>query len=661
MPTPTREIYWNITGHNLVYAAFAVAVIVFAWGFYRRYRLYRLGQPENRFDQIGKRLWSVIKNGVAQISVMKDRFPGSMHVAIYSGMVVLTIGTFLVLLQADFSLKILYGQFYLWYSLILDIFGVLFILGILLALFRRYVIRPDRLNIILDDAVILFVLLIIGITGFLLEGTRIAATNPQWANWSPVGYMIAGWFTESQAITAHRILWWVHMVMSMIGIAYVPYSKLFHVLMSPANMYFKSLKPRGELSTIDIETAETFGVSDISEFTWKQLLDLDACTHCGRCQDQCPAYNSEKPLSPKKLILDLNNHLTIRGNELIKAKKTETEPDPVPIAGTAVAEDEIWACTTCMACQEHCPVDIEHVQKIVDLRRALVLMDSKFPQELNTAFKGLETNANPWNMGAALRAEWMEGLNVPTLADNPEPDYLWFVGCAGAFDDQAKATSEAFAKILNKAGVSYAILGTDEQCCGDPARRSGNEYVFQMLAETNIEAFKSVKFKKLITACPHCFNTIRNEYPQFDGQFEIIHHTELIHELMETGKLKLDKKISETAAYHDSCYLGRYHGIYDEPRHIMKKMTNGNLKELKRNRSSSFCCGGGGARFFMEENIGSRINHLRIQEAADAKINTLGVACPFCLTMLSDAVKEKELDNIRVKDIAQLIAELLDD
>lgn len=659
MLTPTREIYWNIPGHMLVYAAFVVAMIVFGYGFYRRMRLWKLGQPEARNDQIGKRIWSVIKDGLLQVSVVREKGPGLMHIALFSGLIILTIGTFLVLLQADFNIQILFGQFYLWYSLILDLFGVIFLLGIIAAFVRRYVFKPKRLNVILDDTVILSLLFFITITGFLLEATRIAATNPEWRAWSPVGNWLAGMYDEASAESSHRAMWWVHMVLSMAGIAYVPYSKLFHAIMSPANMYLKNFGPRGQLSTMDLENSETFGVTDIHEFTWKQLLELDACIHCGRCQDQCPAYGTEKPLSPKKLILDLQAQMTKRGPELIKQKKAGEEIIPEPIIGDAVSEDEMWACTTCMACQEHCPVMIEHVQKIVDLRRSQVLMESKFPQELNLAYKGLETNSNPWNMGAASRAEWAEGIEVKTLADNPEPEYLWYVGCAGAFDDNAKATSKAFAKILNAAGVNYAILGADEMCCGDPARRSGNEYVFQMMAESNVEMFKETGAKKVITACPHCFNVIKSEYPQFGGEYEVVHHAELIAELIASGKIKPKNAELGQTAYHDSCYLGRYHKIYDAPRDVLKSMTNGNYKELNRTHDSSFCCGGGGGRMFMEEHIGERINHNRIDEVKEAGVETLGVACPFCLVMLQDAAKEKEFDSVQVRDLAELVADQL--
>ena len=657
---PTREIYWNIPGHLILYGLFLIVTIIVAYGIYRRFRLWRLGQPEERFGQVGQRLMAVVKDAIAQSSVIRDRIPGSMHVAIFSSFIILTIGTFLVLLQADFSIQILFGQFYLWYSLVLDLFGVLFILGVLTAIVRRYVVKPKRLNPILDDAIILPLLLLIGITGFFIEATRIAATQPEWAAWSPVGLWLSHLFTAENAPVVHRWLWWVHLFLSFAGIAYVPYSKLFHVLASPMNMYFKNTNPRGQLSTMDLENSETFGVSDINEFTWKQLLDLDACTECGRCQDKCPAFNSDKPLSPKKLIQDLRAYMYKRGPELLKAKKAGTEADPEFIVGNAVTEDEMWACTSCMACQEHCPVSIEHVQKIVDLRRSQVLMESKFPQELNLAFKGLETNSNPWNMGAASRFDWAEGLDVPTVADKDEVDYLWFVGCAGSFDDKAKATSKALAKILNAAGVSYAVLGADEQCCGDPARRSGNEYVFQMLAEANVEMFKEIKFKKVITACPHCFNVIKNEYPQFGGDFEVVHHTQLIAELLASGKINISGNGIETASYHDSCYLGRYQKIYDAPREVMEAVSGKKITELSRHHDSSFCCGAGGSRMFLEENIGSRINHLRIEEAAEAGVDTLGVACPFCLVMLQDAVKEKELDGtINVQDIAQLVADRL--
>ncbi|MBN2354886.1 4Fe-4S dicluster domain-containing protein [candidate division KSB1 bacterium] len=661
MPIPTREIYWNIQGYNILYAVFIIALIIFAYGFYRRYRLWRLGGPERRIDQVSKRLWSLFRDGLAQISVLKEASPGLMHIAIYGGFVVLTIGTILVLLQADFSLQILYGSFYLWYSLILDLFGVLFLLGLLYAAFRRYILRPERLNRLADDAVILSLLFIIGVSGFIIEGARLAATQPAWAAWSPVGQWIASWFASASpaAIAAtHRYTWWFHLLISMGFIAYIPFSKLFHIFTAPANQFFKTLQPKGQLAAIDMEKAENFGVTDLTQFTWKQLLDLDACTECGRCQDQCPAFNSRKPLSPKKIIIDLQTHMSDRGVQVLQLKKKGEEIASESPVGTAVADDEIWACTTCMACQHHCPVAIEHIQKIVDLRRARVMMDSQFPQELNTAFRGLETNANPWNMGQDARADWMQGLNIPLMAENPQVDYLWFVGCAGCYDDRARDISRALATILQKAGVSFAVLGVEEKCCGDPARRAGNEYVFQMLAEENMATFKQYTFKKILTACPHGYHMIKNEYRQFGGEFEVIHHSELIAGLIKDGKLALRPEKAGSVTYHDSCYLGRYNDIYLAPRTVLAAATGSGVKELPRSKEKSFCCGAGGGRMFMEETLGDRINHLRVQEIADSGASVVASACPFCLDMLDDGAKEKGLEEkIKVKDIAQIVAE----
>ncbi|MBN2000618.1 4Fe-4S dicluster domain-containing protein [candidate division KSB1 bacterium] len=660
---PTRVLYWNIPAHNLIYAFFAVALAIFVYGFYRRYRLWRLGQPEKRNDQKMKRFLGVLKDGLAQISVLREASPGLMHMAIFSGFVILTIGTILVFIQADFKIEFLYGNFYLWFSLILDVFGILFILGLLYAIFRRYVIRPHRLGRLTDDAVLLILLLVIGITGFLVEGARLAATTPQWAEWSPFGLLTAGLFKgmANQSIkNFHLGLWAFHMLISMAFIAYIPFSKLFHIFMSPANIYLKNLGIKGQLSTIDMEEAETFGVTDINQFTWKQLVDLDACTHCGRCQDRCPAFNSDKPLSPKKLILDLQGHMTDRGKQILAQKKKGDEIEPEPIIGQAVSEAEIWACTTCLACQEHCPVAIEHVQKIVDLRRAKVMMDSEFPQELAATFKGLENNSNPWNMGSSGRADWAEGLEVPLMAEKGEVDVLWFVGCAGSFDDRAKKISTALVKILKQAGVDFAILGTDEGCCGDPARRAGNEYLFAMMAEQNVETLKNFKFKKILTSCPHCYHMIKNEYVQFGGHYEVIHHSELIAGLIDEKKIQLTPQTNGRITLHDSCYLGRYNDIYEAPRRVLKSATKSKLVEMESNRNASFCCGAGGARMFMEETIGRRINQVRVEQGVNTGADKLCVACPFCLTMLDDGVKEKAVeDKVKVYDIAQIVADNL--
>ena len=399
---PTREIYWQIQNHLWLYVFFAVTIIIFVYGFYRRSRLWKLGLPEDRSKKPLSRLKALFVDGLLQRSVLRETWPGLMHAAIFFSFAVLTIGTFLVMLQADLSIKILFGNFYLWYSLVLDIAGVVFILGLLFALIRRYLLRPPRLNRVIDDVIILGALLTIGISGFFLEGIRIAAFDPVWRNWSLVGNAISRFFSvvpDTELATTYKILWWGHLFITFALIAYIPYSKLFHLLTSPMNIYLKSFGAKGELEPIDYENSETFGVSTIREFTWKQLFDLDACISCGRCQDVCPAYATEKPLSPKKLILDLKDYMTLAGKTLLKnsnGEKNDATGGNGKMIGSAVEEEEIWSCTTCLACQEACPVEIEHVRKIVDVRRSLVLMDSRFPQELNPAFRGLETNANPW-------------------------------------------------------------------------------------------------------------------------------------------------------------------------------------------------------------------------------------------------------------------------
>ncbi|MDZ7413002.1 MAG: heterodisulfide reductase-related iron-sulfur binding cluster [candidate division KSB1 bacterium] len=657
---PTRQIYWNIPGYGWLYLLFAVALAVFAYGVYRRVRLWRMGKPEERSDQPLRRLWKVFVEGILQRAVVRDAFPGLMHAAIFFGFVVLFIGTLIVLLQADFGLKILYGRFYLYYSLVLDLFGVVFIVGLLIALFRRYVLRPQRLNNRADDAVLLSMLLLIGISGFFIEATRLAVTRSPWRAWSPVGNWLASFLAtmpEAEKLAMHRLLWWGHLVLSMGFVAYIPYSKLFHIFVSPANVYFGSLGARGELLPIDLEGSETFGVSRMSEFTWKQLFDLDACTSCGRCQDVCPAHATGKPLSPKQLILDLREQMDVEAK--VRGDGGDSGAARALLGG-AIAEDVLWSCTTCFACQEHCPVAVEHVRKIVDMRRALVLMEARFPQELSLAFKGLETNANPWGMSSASRAAWAEGLEVPAIQDRPDAEYLWFVGCAGSFDDRAVKISRALARVLNAAGVSYAILGAEESCCGDPARRSGNEYVAMTLMQQNVELFARYGVKKVLTACPHCYNVLKNEYRQFGGTYQVVHHSELLAQLLAQGRLRPARAAEGTVVFHDSCYLGRYNGIYEQPRQVLRAVAATGVRELPRRKQRSFCCGAGGGRMWMEEKLGTRINHARADEALTTGAQTVAVACPFCLVMLDDGVKDRGAEEqMRVMDIAQLVEQAL--
>lgn len=667
---PTREIYWNISGIVWMYALALIAVAIFAWRFYQRYRLWKVGVEDRRLDQIPRRIFLVLKYALGQARVLKSAYPGFMHLLIYSGFIILFIGTVLIFLQADiteplFSYVFLKSTFYLFYSLILDVFGVLVIVGILLAAFRRLVLKPANLETRGEDALILIWFLLILISGFLIEGLRLTATRPEWAVWSPFGLLIAKLFDgmEVQTLrTLHTWTWWSHLFISLGFIAYMPYSKLFHVFTTPLNIFFQSLEPKGILRKMELEEIENFGASQINHFSWKELMDLDACTECGRCSDVCPANLTQKPLSPKHLILDLRDYLGKAGSSLLKGNNNgDSEMDALPaMVGEVISEEVLWSCTTCRACQEACPVFVEHIPKIVEMRRHLVLEESRFPTEVTTTFKNLEVNGNPWGISPEDREKWTEGLPVPKMREaDGEVDYLFWVGCAGAYDARSQKVAQAMVKILNAAGVNYAILGAEETCTGDAARRLGNEYLFQMMAEQNVETLNRYKFKQIVTICPHCFHTIGKEYPQFGGNYRIIHHSRLLLDLIESGKIKLQKNLSRTVTYHDSCYLGRHNDIYDPPRQVLQAIPGVQLKEMPRSRENGFCCGAGGGRMWMEENM-PKVNQERVNEAAQLNPDTISTACPFCATMIGDGINETgREEQMDTQDLALLVAEAM--
>jgi len=668
-----REIFWNIPYGVIIYLLVLIPFAILGWGLYKMFLLWRIGKKENRINNIPSRVWSVITFGIFQTRVIKDIYAGVMHLLIFWGFVILTMGAIIDAVESNIAHHLLHTSFlkgtpYLYFSLTLDTFGFFAIVGILMALYRRYVIRPDKLDNKPENAILLIWILVMLITGFLVEGSRMAATevrqHPDWAIFSPVGLFCAQGFlltglTTSGIRLTHQIIWWLHVAIGFGLFAYLPFSMLSHVFLSPLNQFFRSFEAKGALTSIpNLEEAETFGVAKAEEFTWKQLFDLDACLRCGRCQDFCPVYLSEKPFSPKEITQDIKGHWLVVGKKILEGKEKDTTS--ANLLGDVVKEEALWFCTTCGSCEEQCPIFVEHVQRIVDLRRNLVLMESKFPQEVTPVFKGMETQGNPWGIGAHTRADWAKELGVKKISEALDTEYLYFVGCAGSFDDRGKKVSTAFVKILKQAGVSFAILGEEETCCGDSARRIGNEYLFQMLVEANIGKFKNYKVKKIITCCPHCYNALKNEYPQFGAEFEVYHHTEFINSLINKGKVKISKDLAKTITYHDSCYLGRYNGIYNQPREILKSIPKVRLQEMERRREKSFCCGAGGGRMWMEETVGKRINTQRCEQALKVNPDIISTACPFCLTMLDDAVKEKNLEEkVKVQDIAQLVAEAI--
>ncbi|OPY84933.1 MAG: succinate dehydrogenase/fumarate reductase iron-sulfur subunit [Smithella sp. PtaU1.Bin162] len=682
-----REVFWNAQYFEpVLFLLTAVAMVIFVYGIYRRWQMWRaLGKPEIRWDNISERIKSLIWNGFLQVKTWKDPFPGIMHGLIFFGFFVLIFGAAFDagefhITEPLFNWSFLRGDFYLGFSFLMEVFGLCVLLGVVLALLRRYVFRPERLGYkgtpdnTPDDAIVLILIGAIIVTGFIIEALRIYVTNPSWEKWSFVGWWLARGLTGIDYGTAkilHKISWWLHALLALGFIAYIPYSRLLHMITTPANHFMLSLKPAGSLEPIrDFETAVSFGAGNLEDFTWKQIFDSDACTRCGRCQDGCPAYLSGKPLSPKKVIQDIKTHWLARVPEAIKAKalakaKTDAENEAVPAApegalpelpGKVVDLHELWACTNCMYCMEHCSASIEHVPKIVNMRQYKVLTEADFAPELQLTYRNMENNSNPWGIGAHLRGDWAKDLGIKTLAEDPNVEYLFYVGCSGSFDDRGKKVSVAFAKILQAAGVSFGILGNEEGCCGDSAMRGGNEYLFQALAQTNIAVMNGYNVKKIITTCPHGYNALKKDYPNFDGKYEVYHHTEIIADLIAKGKIKFQKPVEGLFTYHDSCFLGRYNEIYSQPRNILAAIPGMKFVEMERNLDKSFCCGAGGARMWMEEDTGERINDMRTDQAMAVKADAVAVACPFCLTMISDGIKDRQMTEKMVSwDIAEIV------
>ncbi len=641
-------------------------LVLFFWGIYRRFRLWRSGADEHRSGSMGDRLKTLFLEGIVHRSILRDPYPGTLHLFIFFGFLFPLLVIFIV--QFMFTLPPLIANLA---SLSLDVIGFAVLISILLLLFRRYVQRPLRLSNTPDDLATLLLILGIVVTGFLLEGLRLSVIGMDKQTWAPIGNAAAFLWKaigvkNSVTGTIATLLFRFHFFLVLFMIAYIPFSKLFHIIASPLNILYRSLEPKGVVSHMDLEDeeAESFGVSKIEEFSWKHLMDLDACTQCGRCQDHCPAHLTEKPLSPKSLIKDLKDHMSLTLPKRLKQTAQASDSTEVPsLIGGVIPEDVLWACTTCRSCMEHCPVYVEHVDKIVDMRRYQVLMESRFPEELMAAFRGLEKNSNPWGLGLDSRADWVGEMNVPILSEleGKKIEYLFFVGCIRSFDDRNKKVTLAMIKILNHLGINFAILGMEEGCCGDPARRVGNEYLFQILAQTNIETFKNYNIEKILTTCPHCYNTLKNEYPQLGFSSDVSHHTTFLWDHLKKGQLEITGNEVRKITYHDPCYLGRYSDIYEPPRDILRSFPSMELREMKRNKADSLCCGAGGGWMWMDEKIGKRINIERLEDALTAGSEGVVTACPFCVTMFNDAIKDKEVENsYRLWDIAELIADSID-
>ncbi len=620
--------------------------------------------PEaNRTDNIMERIKGMFVIAFAQMRLFFEPFAGLGHALIFWGFCIGSINILSMFIQAystGFHFPSTTSSIGIFYHFMKDIFTFLVIIGVFIGLFRRLVLKPKRLTISTEANIILLTILMLMVTDLLSVGSKLVS-NTSSASYQPFAMLTASLLKPLSAnavFVIGEIGYFAHSALVLMLLVWIPQGKHFHVFTAIPNVFLKNNQQGSVLSQMDLEDedAELFGTGTIEHFNWKQKLDFYSCTECGRCTDQCPADASNKPLSPKHLTIDLRNHLYNNMKTVL-----EKPDDCSPLLPEVIKEDTIWACTTCRACESACPVTIEYIDKIVDMRRYQVLTEGQFANELQSVFKNLENNSNPWGLGSAKRGDWAKDLNVPLMSENKEVDYLYYVGCSGSFDDRNKKVAGAFVQLLQKAGVSFAILGEEEQCCGDSARRLGNEYLYDTQAQTNIELFKEYGVKKILCTCPHGYNTLKNEYKQMGGDFEVFHHAEFLMNLVKENKLKPTKEIKQIATYHDSCYLGRHNQLYEQPRDILTKIPGLSLVEMSNSRRIGRCCGAGGGRMWMEEHIGRRINHMRFEDVQQTNAQLIASACPFCITMLSDAVKDKANDdNYQTKDIAEILLEAID-
>jgi Fe-S oxidoreductase/nitrate reductase gamma subunit len=661
---------WNIPHIWPMYLLFIVALGVCAWGVYQRVMSWRQGKADSeRLSDWGVRLKVLLREVFLQKQVRGSGYPAIFHCLVFYSFIVLTVTTAILTVQSDIinplglDVNIFSGFVYALFSIGSEFAGVFVLVGLGMAAWRRYAKKPATLPNDREDGLVLLLIAGIIVTGFLIEGLRIAVVGDQWPILSFAGYAIsplfAGLSTES-ARGAHIVLWWLHALLAFGWIALIPYTKFFHILSLPTNAFFSKLKPRGELQRQDIEaimeSAEDddlhIGLQKPDEFTWKHRLDLDACISCGRCDEVCPAYMSDKDyFSPRQLVSRLKKSL----DECVAAgKKPEETAD---IVGQAFDEEFVWHCRTCSACMEVCPALIDHVDTLMDIRRNEVLIQGRMPEEAAAAMRMFETGGNPLGSQSD-RTDWIEQAKIRVIAPGEKVDVLYWIGCCVTFDPQKHKLAEDLCRLMEKCGIDFGVLGEDEKCCGDPARILGQEMLFQMAAKEQVELIKQREFKTLLTGCPHCYNVLKHEYRQFGGDFNVMHHSEFLQQMVAEGKIKPGAIKGKKLVYHDPCYLGRYQKIYDAPRAVLDSLPGAQVSEMANRREKSLCCGAGGGHYFMDLKRGERINNIRVKQAHDTGADTIVTGCGFCLHMLQDSIKLLNYDeSLRVVDIASLTAE----
>ncbi|WP_255566559.1 heterodisulfide reductase-related iron-sulfur binding cluster [Iamia sp. SCSIO 61187] len=679
-----REVWGNVPSAVKLafYIVIPVAIFIGALSFSNRTKNWQRGGPDDRSTtpKNVKRRMADFRAGVYMKTLLRDPAAGVMHSLIYFGFLILLAVTIILEIdhQVPEGMKFLHGDVYRAYVLVGDAAGLALLSGTVWAIVRRYVQRPYRIRIKSkpEHALILGTFLVLAVSGFGAEVWRIALDGrPEFEQWAFVSYPLSGLIEDSSTLSGgHQIWWLVHVASFVLFLAILPVTMLRHMFTSPLNMYLRDKeRPKGAMKAMPnlMETEmESFGASTVEDFTWKQLLDTDSCTMCGRCTSVCPAHATGKPLDPREIVL--------KTGEVMAATGSPKVSPPIGLDGEItigadslferITPEEVWACTSCKACDEICPVNIEILDKILDMRRYLSLMEpDKAPTELTKAWGSMESSGNPWGMSSSERTKWAEKLGdsivVVDGTEALEHEYLYWVGCAGSFDDKNQKVTQSMAKLLQRAEIDFAILGPAENCTGDPARRSGNEYIFQMLAMQNVETLNGMGVRKIITQCPHCFNTLMNEYPQLGGHYEVMHHSKLLEQLVESGRLDLSRaQLDDRIVYHDSCYLGRHNDIYMAPRQVIGRLGGVEVVEAPRNGTKGMCCGAGGARMFMEETVGTKVNDARAEELVGTGASRIATACPFCYIMIDDGVKGMGVDDedVKVADIAMHLVEAIE-
>lgn len=658
------------------------ALAVFAISTRRLLAWLSVGKADVRWDRLPERLMQTLVVGFGQSKILRDKVAGPIHAGIFWGFVILLSSAAEMVLEGlhdGWSFNFL-GPVYSLITILTDFFCLLIIVGTALSLWRRYGAKVKRLQVEgekVEAGLILLTIFTIVSALLVQNALRLPVTGTDFSFAvrpvaRPLGWLLHSMLNDEALAVIFHTAWWLHAVLILGFMNYLPFSKHLHVLTSIPNVFFSRLGPSNAMEKIDFEAegAETFGVVDIEDFSWKTLFDGYTCTHCGRCTSVCPANTTGKVLDPRGIIVAIHDRTIDKAPLILKKERGEeltTDEQAVwdrKLIGDYVNPDALWACTTCGACMQECPVNIEHVPAIVGMRRSMVMMESAFNDEsalLPDVYNNMETNGVPWGgFAQADRADWADGMGIRTAADDAQMEVLFWVGCAGSYDERAKKTSRAFAELMQIAGVDFRILGTEENCTGDVARRTGNEYLAEALTKTNIETFERYNIRKVVTTCPHCFNSLKNEYPQFGANLDVVHHTQFIRELVESGRLVIDRESMSrsTIAYHDSCYLGRYNDEFEAPRALLSNVPGLEVLEPTRSGDRGLCCGAGGGRMFMEEHVGDRVNEVRTNELLATGATTIAVNCPFCTTMITDGVKVAErTDDVVVRDIAEILRE----